>query len=483
MAGDSPSSRGKRHIADKDRWAAQREARRMRRVPFSVLQGTLDESRVDMLIRRYGMRRQTARALLGHEIHEQEDVLRIPNLGRTATAHELWQLMTHPGSSAYIRGPEPITRSEASADRSSGAYIGFRTTAGGRTRVFIADADGDLISGETASAQPIDFASLRLLEYRPFQLAHLDKYQIRDFLLRLHNPIAVRAGLLWQREEPSVPSVREPVRALSQILRVLQGFTYREATEARAFADGTLAGGGVRPSNGGVVGPPPGDTSVPPEYEDQVNGCTYSPDFDFKGCCDAHDVCYLEGCTSCDRLKCDWELYECIVQSGWAKGKDYTALAGTYYFAVRSAGESFFEYCEEHDPVYVTAGGLVGAAVAVGGVLIGTALGGPVGGAIGGGIGITIGVLVSQGLGVVLCLLCEEAVAAEEACEEYVEETRRRCRTEYKKRKKRCKKKKWWKKIVCRIVAWIKRMVCEVWTVLVKVACEVVFNIIKVVAC
>jgi hypothetical protein len=469
----------------KERETAQREARRMRRVPFSGLQGTPDETTVDTLVRRYRVRRETARALIGHEIREPEDLLRIPDLGRLSTAHEFWQLMTHPGFSAYLARPEPVIRSESSADKTSGTHVGFRTSAGGRTRVFIADTDGDLISAETRSEGSIDLASVRFLDYRPFQLPHLSKHQVRDFLLRLHGSIAVKGGLLWKSPDTPIPNVREPIRVLSQLLRGLQGFTYREAVQARAFTNGSSSGGTVAPPDGGIDIQPPDGTMVPPEDEDQVNGCTSSPDFDFKDCCDKHDRCYQDEdhCTSCDRVECDWELYTCIVQKGVSSGKDYTALAAIYYFAVRTAGESFFEYCDEHDPVYVTVGGLIGAAIAVAGVVIGTYLGGPVGGVIGGAVGIVIGVLVSQGLGSVLCLACEKVVAAEEDCEEYVEETRTQCRTEYEKRQERCKKKKWWKKVLCRIIAWIQRAVCEVWTFLVKVACEVVLNIIKVVVC
>jgi len=64
----------------KEKRLGQRTARRMRRVPFKLLQGSLDEATAKMLIRRCHMRKELAQAFKGHLIDEPEDLLRIPAL-------------------------------------------------------------------------------------------------------------------------------------------------------------------------------------------------------------------------------------------------------------------------------------------------------------------------------------------------------------------------------------------------------------------
>lgn len=74
-----------------------------------------------------------------------------------------------------------------------------------------------------------------------------------------------------------------------------------------------------------------------------ANGCTASPDFDFKHCCDAHDYCYcVGGECPCEgglfdaRKACDQDLRDCI------RGEGHPFLAGVYYRAVRAFGQSHF---------------------------------------------------------------------------------------------------------------------------------------------
>ena len=69
-----------------------------------------------------------------------------------------------------------------------------------------------------------------------------------------------------------------------------------------------------------------------------TNGCTMSPDFNFKDCCDKHDICYCVGGDDNDRFNCDIELYKCI------KKKGHPVLASIYYSAVRALGSSHFNY-------------------------------------------------------------------------------------------------------------------------------------------
>lgn len=458
------------------KWPNARIGRRMRRIPFSVVKGRITEETVEKLIRRYSVRPELARIYLGHEIREPEDLLRAPELGTVATPHELQQFMGDPGALSIIDVEDKVVEVAIASDRWSGATLGSRTLSNGATRAFIGDASGDLVSAELLGDDDIDFASIRFAGLRPFQLVNLDRFGVHDFISRIHQPLAVRAGRLWEREDSRLEAENRALYLLSQALRVLQGFTHGAAATVSGSVSPGTAPGGVAPPAGGIV-------DIPPDREDEVNGCTASPDFDFKDCCDQHDLCYIDGCTSCDRLACDWELYKCIVDRGWSKGRDYTALAATYYFAVRSAGESFFYYCDDRDPVYATVGGLLGAAVAVAGVFAGYVIGGPVGGAIGGAVGSVAGVLVAEGFGRVMCHLCEKVVEMEESCDHWVEKKWRECKTSYEKRKKRCKKKSWWKRPFCKLWAWVKKVVCRIVTGLVKVVCTIVTTVVKFVAC
>ncbi len=70
-----------------------------------------------------------------------------------------------------------------------------------------------------------------------------------------------------------------------------------------------------------------------------ANGCTQSPDFNFKHCCDKHDACYCMGGNEAARLKCDKALRDCIKKAG------HRILAQIYYKAVRAAGKKHFNYC------------------------------------------------------------------------------------------------------------------------------------------
>ena len=66
---------------------------------------------------------------------------------------------------------------------------------------------------------------------------------------------------------------------------------------------------------------------------------TYSPDFNFKDCCDWHDQCYCAGGKADDRLFCDQGLLLCI---GILRG--HPILAQIYYAAVRAFGSKHFNW-------------------------------------------------------------------------------------------------------------------------------------------
>lgn len=69
-----------------------------------------------------------------------------------------------------------------------------------------------------------------------------------------------------------------------------------------------------------------------------TNGCTGVPDFDFKDCCDQHDICYCIGGNADDRRLCDLALKECI------RARGHPFLARLYYAGVRAFGSAFFNY-------------------------------------------------------------------------------------------------------------------------------------------
>jgi hypothetical protein len=59
------------------------------------------------------------------------------------------------------------------------------------------------------------------------------------------------------------------------------------------------------------------------------DGCTMSPDFDFRDCCVRHDYDYHD---QVPRKKADLKLKACIEKKGHPK------LAKLYYFGVRAFG-------------------------------------------------------------------------------------------------------------------------------------------------
>lgn len=64
------------------------------------------------------------------------------------------------------------------------------------------------------------------------------------------------------------------------------------------------------------------------------NGCTFSPDFNFRSCCDEHDKDYF--IKRLTRKEADIKLYNCI------RLKHGKTTAKIYYFFVRCFGGFFF---------------------------------------------------------------------------------------------------------------------------------------------
>lgn len=93
-----------------------------------------------------------------------------------------------------------------------------------------------------------------------------------------------------------------------------------------------------------------GDPTISPR---EPNGCSFSPDkwgkANFKPTCDKHDVCYSKG-SKTDRKRCDDKFMVGLVsvcKSTYGikspKFATCSAIAGTYYQAVRKVGKSFYK--------------------------------------------------------------------------------------------------------------------------------------------
>lgn len=68
----------------------------------------------------------------------------------------------------------------------------------------------------------------------------------------------------------------------------------------------------------------------------KTDGCTLSPDFDFKTCCDWHDIRYRENPERISRADADAKLRRCIRRKG------YLVLPWLYWGAVRLFGGAFW---------------------------------------------------------------------------------------------------------------------------------------------
>ena len=69
----------------------------------------------------------------------------------------------------------------------------------------------------------------------------------------------------------------------------------------------------------------------------KTDGCTLSPDFDFKACCDLHDVRYRANPERIPRAMADRLLRRCIREKG------YRVLPWVYWGAVRIFGRAFWK--------------------------------------------------------------------------------------------------------------------------------------------
>lgn len=74
------------------------------------------------------------------------------------------------------------------------------------------------------------------------------------------------------------------------------------------------------------------------KHQDKADGCTCSPDFNFKEVCNVHDIDYNFGGTEKDRKRADIKLFKGILK------KKNIVIAVIYYVAVRAFGWTGYKY-------------------------------------------------------------------------------------------------------------------------------------------
>jgi hypothetical protein len=135
------------------------------------------------------------------------------------------------------------------------------------------------------------------------------------------------------------------------------GHIQRTTNARRRLGAVALAGAGLV----GALAAAPAASAAPdapsaPAAVAQTDGCTAVPDrplgFDFKGACDAHDICYENkpyGDSWSGRLACDNEFFDnmaahCKANHAWWSPLRAACLAAAsvYYDGVRKFGWAFF---------------------------------------------------------------------------------------------------------------------------------------------
>lgn len=79
------------------------------------------------------------------------------------------------------------------------------------------------------------------------------------------------------------------------------------------------------------------------------NGCTWSPDYRFKSCCDTHDFCY--GSCNAAKSNCDRSFYSCMVsvcsRVSFVERGYCNNMASLYYNAVNTIGCRFYQNAQQ----------------------------------------------------------------------------------------------------------------------------------------
>jgi len=432
---------------------------RMRYLRFSDIKGQINAERVAVLERKYRVRHELAHTLEGENVSEPADLLRIEAFLQLARPIELWRFLAN--LNEPVSPPKRVRDYQSYFNTYSGTVFGWRKYTEDEIVYFIADDQGDVISAPWHDvARRFDYATVRICGYFTWEITRLPTQQLETLHQRLLARPSVLAGLVWYEHliKDLPESNRTQIATLSQLLRSIQGFIApRQALVEPSVTDD----GNVRPPTDtppdspadGSQGPCPWD----PKYEDGVNGCTCVPDFNFKECCDAHDRCYGEGCSECDRLECDIALYDCILQK-----TGLPELAWLYFTGVRVLSSFRFNYCGNDNvpPVVIATGGLVGTGIGVASSVVFNAnatLPFAVGGLLVGLVAATdMMARVQQFLGRRLCGVCDTGIELEKVCSEQVERLRQEIRKQYEERKRRCRRRRrWWQRLFCRIAATI----------------------------
>ena len=425
-------------------------------IPFHQLQD-LDSGR---LVRRYKIRRGLADLVSRAKLHRRTDLLDDRSLTEGAKDRELLALLR---PSRLIPDPTP---KELVIGSAVSTYKGFvllvRDLEDGRRRGSIEDGRGELISADLTpeNRARIRFSSVRLLGYDLSELLALEETERIKGLHRLNSVRDTPVGDLWRERDMRAPGGEDPVvfQALSALLNAVLYLT-RPRSGALMDEGGTVAGGipGTGLTGPGAV---PGDITPPAEEEGECGPGTgwladLIPELNIADCCKAHDECYEKGCTSCDKARCDYEFYSCILP------KAGPAIAALYYDAVTAFGQASFNYCDGRWGLGGTIAVSVGIAI---GVVVGV-LAGPSWGVAAG----SAAVIVSVGLHSQLCKICE--VVKKWECTAWEERRYRECAERKEKRKKKCRKWKKWLRWLCRAWTYIRYWVCVAWTWIVHKLC------------
>lgn len=425
----------------------------------------LREAPAGELVRKWGLRRELAEFVSELLPERRSDLLDVPGLADVATPEELILLGTEPRT---VPDAPPVARVIRSASRAVKGFDLYRQELEtGPARLGIRDAAGEVISAEVAENRPgIRFSSVRLLGYPLGRLLALPTRERERGAARLADLRRTVIGELWRDRELPVPEGAQEIqfRSLSALLNAVLSLTrprYGNRADTHGgegFDTGPVAGGGG-------TGVPDVPSDVTGEDEEEEGECgpgtgflaDLVPELNIAHCCLEHDRCYAEGCTSCDRARCDREFYECMLPVAGP------AVAALYYDAVVAFGQFAFNYCEGEGR------GGAGGTIAVGvGVAVGVVVGllaGVKWGIAAGAAAAALTILLNR----LFCLACEWV--REWECTNWKESRYRRCTERKEKRKKKCAEKKEERKKKCD--RWIKlfRWLCRSWTWVVNVVC------------
>jgi len=264
-------------------------------------------------VERAGFDDELARRIIaGRPYAVPEDLLRRSDLYRPSWAPHIVKLLLD-GRTPGADTPLYVSRRATRHTHRSGVVFGIDRS--DPPRAFITHPLGQEIASAALNENGrLDLPTFRLFGWPPGALAYLPldaREQARQFL---RGSGGLWAGSLFADEAPlGLPESEEAaIRELSSHIRALQVFG------RRALFDESV---GL-----GAHGDPP--------YNYLTNGCTGVPDFDYKKCCDEHDLCYSRTPLGF-RWGCDLEIARCIAAKG---GPEHWILGVLYGLGVLVLG-------------------------------------------------------------------------------------------------------------------------------------------------